>query len=70
MKLSISNIGWDAKKDIGIYKLMQRYGYSGLEIAPTRVFEEKPYDKREQAKQWSEGLQKKYGFEISRAWCF
>lgn len=39
MKLSISNIGWDAEQDEAVYRLMGAYGFSGLEIAPTRIFQ-------------------------------
>ena len=45
MKLSISNIAWDTSEDKMIYELMQNHGCSGLEIAPTRVFPEHPYDR-------------------------
>ncbi len=37
MKISISNIAWDTKYDNEIYSLMNKYGYEGLEIAPTRI---------------------------------
>ena len=65
MKLSISNIGWDAKQDEAVYRLMGAYGVSGLEIAPTRIFPEAPYSQREEAKRWSENLKAQYGFGVS-----
>ncbi len=65
MKLSISNIGWAAKDDINIYVLMKEYGYSGLEIAPTRIFSNNPYDKLEDVKIWSENLKREHNFVIS-----
>ncbi len=64
MKLSISNIGWAAGDDLKLYTFMKKYGYSGLEIAPTRIFPENPYDRLAQAREWSENLKKEYGFEI------
>lgn len=64
MKLSISNIGWDSSCDNNVYKLMKEYGYSGLEIAPTRIFPETPYDRLEDAMLWSENIKKQYGFVI------
>jgi len=64
MQLSVSNIGWDVSRDIQVYDLMNRNGYCGLEIAPTRIFPEKPYDKLEDAKKWSEDLKKSYGFSV------
>ena len=44
MNLSISNIGWVSEQDETVYRLMKEYGYKGLEIAPTRIFEKRPYD--------------------------
>jgi sugar phosphate isomerase/epimerase len=42
MNLSISNIAWEAREDIPVYRLMNKYGFSGLEIAPSRVWGENP----------------------------
>ena len=39
MKLSISNIGWDAKQDEAVYRLMGAYGFSGLELPPHAFFQ-------------------------------
>lgn len=64
MNLSISNIGWTADQDNQIYEIMKKYGFSGLEIAPTRIFPEAPYDKPEEAKSWADGLKKRYGFSV------
>ena len=64
MKISISNISWDSSEDKMIYELMQNNGFSGLEIAPTRVFPEHPYDRLESATEWAEGLKNQYGFSI------
>lgn len=64
MKLSISNIGWAAEQDSQVYGLMQKYGFSGLEIAPTRIFPENPYGKLDSAKEWAADLKKQYGFVV------
>lgn len=64
MKLAISNIAWDLSNDNIVYNLMKKYGYLGLEIAPTRIFEESPYDKLEKAKTWSEELKAVHGFDV------
>ena len=45
MRLSISNIGWVSESDEQIYKIMKKLDFQGLEIAPTRIFPESPYDK-------------------------
>lgn len=64
MKLSISNIGWDKEQDETVYALMKKYDYTGLEIAPTRIFPEEPYEALSRAAAWSAELRKKYGFSI------
>lgn len=63
-KLAVSNIGWSTEQDDYVYGMMRQQGYSGLEIAPTRIFPEAPYDKRTDAGVWSEKLKKDYGFMI------
>lgn len=64
LKLSISNIGWEPCNDANIYDLMLKYGYFGLEIAPTRIFPEKPYDKLIEACTWADNMKEKYGFAV------
>lgn len=64
MKLSISNIGWTVEQDNQIYEMMKKYGFKGLEIAPTRIFQESPYDKLTEAQKWVENLRKLYGFSV------
>lgn len=64
MKLSISNIAWGAEHDMEMYQYLQEVGFAGLEIAPTRVFPESPYDKITEAKDWANQLQKKYNLGI------
>lgn len=64
MKLSMSNIAWTSENDEKVYELMIKYGYSGLEIAPTRIFSEEPYAKFAEAKVWSEKLKRDYGFVV------
>ncbi|MDD2891808.1 MAG: sugar phosphate isomerase/epimerase [Candidatus Gracilibacteria bacterium] len=39
MKLAISNIAWDKQDNEQVYQLMQKYGFTGLEIAPTKIFD-------------------------------
>ena len=64
MKLSISNIAWTAEQDVLVYEMMKKYGFSGLEIAPTRVFVENPYDRNIEAERWSIELKRDYNFVI------
>ncbi len=63
MKLSISNIAWDAKDDEIVYSAMQKNGFKGLEIAPTRLFEN-PYSDLGRIKAYTESLQKDYSLSI------
>jgi sugar phosphate isomerase/epimerase len=65
MKLSISNIAWTLENDENVYGMMKQYGFEGLEIAPTRIFPEKPYDKNDEAKQWAEDIYNGYGLSVS-----
>lgn len=52
MRLSLSNLAWDHERNDEIYWFMQNLGIDGLEIAPTKIFGENPYDDLPQAKQY------------------
>lgn len=65
MKLSISNIAWGAEDDLEVYSYLKNNGYSGLEIAPTRIFPVAPYDKLHEAEEWALNLKGEYNLEIS-----
>lgn len=64
MKLAISNIAWCDDNNEKVYDIMWKHGFSGLEIAPTRIVAENPYDNIEDAKMWYNKIQEKYGFVI------
>ncbi len=64
MQLSISNIAWDKEYDLEIYNYMKELDFKGLEIAPTRIFPENPYDKLCEAKEFSKEIKKEFNFEI------
>lgn len=64
IKLSISNIAWGMEQDAEMGQFLQDSGFQGLEIAPTRIFPEAPYDKLAEAKVWAEELNTKYGLEV------
>lgn len=65
MKLAISNIAWDAQDDRQVFDSLKALKYPGLEIAPTRVFPESPYQRLPEAKRFSEELSSKWGLEIA-----
>lgn len=64
MRLSISNISWPARDDREMIEYISELGWGGLEIAPTRIFPDKPYDRLNVAKAWANGVKAK-GLEIS-----
>lgn len=64
MKLSISNIAWEEKDDAQVYSWMKKYGFTGLEIAPTRIFPDRPYEKVGEAEAWSKKLLAENGFVV------
>ncbi len=60
MKLAVSNIAWAEKNDETVYGWMRELGYEGLEIAPTRVIQEAPYDHLNRAAAWARGIRDRY----------
>lgn len=65
MHVSISNIGWDSHFDETVYAFMQESRVSGLELAPTRIFPNKPYRMLQEAIHFAESINRKYGLTIS-----
>lgn len=64
LKLSVSNIAWVAANDGEVFSAMKDLGFDGLEIAPTRVFPELPYDRCPEAGVFAKKIKKEYGFVI------
>lgn len=64
MKLAISNIAWQNDQDQEMYAFLKKHHITGLEIAPTRIFPEKPYDNLVQAKELADSLKGNYDLEI------
>ena len=64
MNLSISNIAWANEYDDEVYKMMKEKGFWGLEIAPTRIFPENPYDRCDEARVWADEIRSNYGFSV------
>lgn len=65
MKLSISNIAWSEESDLEMYGFLKDSGFSGLEIAPTRIFKNQPYENLQEAKDFSFFLKKEFKLEVS-----
>lgn len=64
MKLSISNIAWASDLDEAVYPLLQSLGYTGLEIAPTRIFPENPYAHGKEAASFARSLYETFGLTV------
>ncbi|GIW65408.1 MAG: hypothetical protein KatS3mg093_387 [Candidatus Parcubacteria bacterium] len=47
MKLSISNIAWDNSENKEVYKLLFKYGFSAIEVAPTKIWDNLEIVKKE-----------------------
>jgi sugar phosphate isomerase/epimerase len=65
MKLSISNIAWTVADDAEMYRFLSDNGFAGLEIAPTRIFQENPYNHSHEAISFRENMISEYSLEIS-----
>lgn len=65
MNLSISNIAWSMEYDEEMYVFLSKNGYAAIEIAPTRIFPDNPYDKLKEAKSWAEKIKSDYNLSIS-----
>lgn len=65
MRLAISNIAWTKEQDESMYAHLQQQGFLGLEVAPTRLFSEKPYAHIAEASLFRQELKSKYNLVIS-----
>ena len=64
-KLCISNIAWAAAHDEAMYAFLLEQGYEGLEIAPTRLFPERPYEHIAEAKEFAARLYERFGLRVA-----
>ena len=64
MKLSASNIAWTKEYDEEMYQFLAKEKIAGLEIAPTRIFPEQPYDKLDLASEFAKELKDSYNLVI------
>ena len=64
MKMSVSNMAWCADDNIAVYKMMVQYGINGLEILPTKIIADSPYDHVKDILNWKKGEIDSYGFQI------
>ena len=64
MKLAISNIAWSSEEDEQMYFFLKSVGFEGLEIAPTRIILENPYDKLDEAEDFKDKLKSDFNLGI------
>jgi len=64
MKLSVSDIAWTKEYDKEMYCFLADEGLQGLEIAPTRIFPELPYEKLKDAASYANELRQEFGLVI------
>ena len=62
--LSASNIGWAKEDDVAVYAAMQAAGFTGLELAPTRIFPAPPYEHLNGAALFGGYLKNRWGFAV------
>jgi sugar phosphate isomerase/epimerase len=72
VKLAISNIAWSLEDDEQMYHFLKSVGFEGLEIAPTRIISENPYNKLKEAKDFKNSLKADFNLNIPslQAICF
>ena len=63
-KRAASNIGWTAAQYETVWQWMQELGYTGLEIAPTRLFPTEPYACCNGAALFAGVMHQRYGFSV------
>lgn len=63
-RLSASNIGWAPENDETVLTALRAAGFAGLEIAPTRLFPENPYDHMAEAAAFRAQLQSEWGLTV------
>ena len=64
MKLAVSNIAWGASQDELMYKKLVACGFTGLEIAPSRIFSEHPYNDLIAAAVWQKEFQEETSLAV------
>lgn len=64
MKLAVSNIAWSDKYDEKMFVFLNKMGFSGLEIAPSRIISNKPYEHKDNGKDFADCIKERYDLSI------
>lgn len=62
--LAASNIAWSERDNTRVMQYMANLGFSGLEIAPTKINPQNPYFHAGEAKEYLDFVQKEYGLKV------
>ena len=65
MRLSMSNLAWNTEDSQNVYEYLCRKNFTGIEIAPTKLFPESPYTKTDDAISYFDDLKTNYNIEVS-----
>lgn len=64
INLSASNIAWKAEDDEEMYLFLSHHGFCGIEIAPTRIIWDSPYQYPEQIASYSQKIARNYDLKV------
>lgn len=64
MRLAASQIGWEPQEEQEALDILRKRGFGALEIAPTRVAGENPYDDPQAAADFAAGMRRAYDLAI------
>lgn len=64
MKVTISNIAWQAENDAEMYTFLKENKCTGIEIAPTRIFPENPYSDLNKVANFREEFHQNYSLQV------
>ncbi len=65
MKLSISNLAWSEQDEPAVLHYLREKRFDAIELAPSKVFGERPYERIEEARAYAASLKDAYGLAIS-----
>ncbi|MDR1012673.1 MAG: sugar phosphate isomerase/epimerase [Lactobacillales bacterium] len=65
MKLSISQMAWDQADNLKILTYLKAYDFQGIEVLPTMMVKDNPYDSLKEAATFRQRLVRKYSLEVS-----
>lgn len=65
MKLSVSNIAWNDEHNEEMYDFLAENGFSGIEIAPTKIVPAPAYENIDGGRKFAERMRSDFGLKIA-----